>query len=71
MNTTTARHVGSNVVAFAFAIGQRVRIDAIDTPGTVQGLMVNADGLEYFVAYFDDDKRRHKEWLSAAELSRL
>lgn len=64
-------NVGKNVLAFDYAIGQRVRIDAIDTTGIVKSIVVTAEGTEYSVAYFDDDKVRRQEFLSGAELSRL
>lgn len=67
---TAATHSGKNVIAFAFAINQRVTIDAIDVVGVVQGLMVTSEGIEYLVAYFNDDKDRRKEWLGGSEISR-
>lgn len=65
----TGRHVGQNIVSFRFAIGQTVRITAIDTSGVVTSLTVDAEGKSYRVAYFDDDKVRRIEWLYESELS--
>lgn len=65
----TGANVGQNVVCFRFAVGQKVTISAIDTPGFVKALLVDTDGKNYQVAYFDDDKVRRTEWLYEAELS--
>jgi hypothetical protein len=71
VNTTASRNAGVNVMAFAFAIGQRVKISAIDTVGFVRGITVTSDGIDYRVAYFDDDKVRREEWLSEHEIARI
>lgn len=64
-------NVGKNVLAFDYAIGQRVRVDAIDTTGIVKSILVTSEGTEYNVAYFDDDKVRRSEYMAGVELSRL
>lgn len=69
MEAMTGRHVGQNVVAYRFAIGQTVRISAIDTSGVVTSLLLDAEGKSYRVAYFDDDKVRRIEWMYESELA--
>lgn len=69
MEVMTGRHVGQNVVAFRFAIGQTVRISAIDSSGVVTSLTLDAEGKSYRVAYFDDDKVRRIEWMYESELA--
>lgn len=64
------RNVGHNIIAYEFAIGQRVRIDAIETTGIVRRILTTTDGIEYLVAYFDDDKVRREEYMVSTELSR-
>lgn len=71
MNAIARTNVGKNVMVFPFAIGQRVNIEAIDTKGIVQSITVTNEGIEYRVAYFDDDKVRRAEWLSESEISRI
>lgn len=71
MNAAAQTNVGKNVLAFAFAIGQRVSIEAIDTKGIAQAITVTSEGTEYRVAYFDDDKVRRAEWLGGNEISRI
>mgnify|MGYP006951101473 CR=1 FL=1 len=71
MNAIAQTNVGKNVLAFAFAIGQRVSIEAIDTKGIVQAITITSEGIEYRVAYFDDDKVRRVEWLGSSEISRI
>lgn len=70
MNVDTRVNTGKNVIALEFAIGQRVNITAIDTVGIVKSITVTKEGIEFFVAYFDDDKVRRTEWMDASELSR-
>ena len=67
--TKAGANVGQNVVCFRFSVGQKVTINAIDTPGFVKALLVDSDGKNYNIAYFDDDKVRRTEWLYEAELS--
>lgn len=61
---------GQNVIAFPFAIGDKVRITDADCIGRVRQLAVSAGGREYQVAYFDDDKVRRLEWVGEDELER-
>lgn len=70
MITTTCTNVGQNVIAFSFAIGDKVRITDADCQGRVKQVCASASGKEYYVAYFDDDKVRRAEWLGEDELSR-
>lgn len=70
MITTTSTNVGQNVIAFAFAIGDKVRITDAECFGRVKQICASASGKEYQVAYFDDDKVRRVEWLGEDELSR-
>lgn len=70
MIETSTKNAGRNVLAFDFTIGQRVRIDAIDCIGCCRRIMVTTDGVEYLIAYFDDDKVRREEYMLAQELSR-
>lgn len=65
----TGRNVGANVVSFRFSIGQKVKIDSIETWGIVSALNVDAEGKTYLISYFDDDKVRRKEWLYESELT--
>lgn len=67
---TAGSFVGQNVVAFPYAIGDRVRIADADCVGRVKQLSVSAAGREYQVAYYDEDKVRRIEWLSEDELER-
>lgn len=71
MNVDTRSNTGKNVIVADFAIGQRVKIPAIDTAGIVKSITITKEGMEFFVAYFDDDKVRRAEWMDAAELSRV
>jgi hypothetical protein len=71
MNVDTRVNTGKNVIATEYSIGQRVNIAAIDTPGVVKSITITKEGIEFFVAYFDDDKVRRAEWLDASELSRV
>lgn len=70
MITTSATHVGQNVIAFAFAIGDKVYITDAECHGRVKQVCASAAGMEYQVAYFDDDKVRRLEWCGEEELSR-
>lgn len=70
MITTSATHVGQNVIAFAFAIGDKVRLVDAECYGRVKQVCASAAGKEYQIAYFDDDKCRRVEWLGEDELSR-
>lgn len=70
MITTSATHVGQNVIAFAFAIGDKVRLVDADCYGRVKQACVSASGKEYQVAYFDEDKVRRVEWLGEEEITR-
>lgn len=70
MITTSTTHVGQNVIAFAFAIGDKVRLVDAECWGRVKQVCASASGREYQVAYFDDDKVRRLEWLGEEELSR-
>lgn len=63
-------HIGQNVIAFRFALGDRVRIEAIETWGRVECCMVQNAGKRYEVSYFDEDKVRRVEWMHEDELSR-
>jgi hypothetical protein len=68
--TTSTTHVGQNVIAFAFPIGDKVRLVDAECWGRVKQVCASASGREYQVAYFDDDKVRRLEWLGEEELSR-
>ena len=68
-NKVEGRNAWKNVMAFRYQIGQRVRIDAIETNGVVLSILVDTDGLQYRIAYFDDDKRRCVEYVLESELS--
>lgn len=70
MTVDTRVNTGKNVIVAEYAIGQRVNISAIDTQGIVKSITITKEGIEFFVAYFDDDKVRRSEWMDAAELSR-
>jgi hypothetical protein len=59
---------GQNVIAFRFAIGERVRLLDADCCGRVKQACASVGGREYQVAYFDDDKVRRIEWLGEDEL---
>jgi len=59
----------SNVIFVKYHIGQRVRIDAIETRGVVRGINISSGSIEYQIAYFDDDKVRRTEWLESNEIS--
>lgn len=66
---TTERSLeGQHVVAFRFAIGQRVWIDDADIWGRVRQLNVSRSGKSYQVVYYDDDKVLREEWLPETEL---
>lgn len=72
MIPTEARtHVGMNVVAFRFAVNERVRIVDADTVGRVRQQCNNASGHEFQVAYYDGDKVLRVEWLPGSELEKL
>lgn len=66
----TTTHVGQNVIAFGFAIGDKVRIIDAECSGRVKQVCASGAGKEYQVAYFDEDKRRCIEWLGEDELTR-
>jgi hypothetical protein len=68
--STSPTHVGQNVIAFAFAIGDRVRLVDAECFGRVKQVCASSAGREYQVAYFDEDKVRRLEWLGEEELSR-
>lgn len=70
MITTSTTNVGQNVIAFAFAIGERVRITDAECHGRVKQVCASSAGKEYQVAYFDEDKVRRMEWFGEEELSR-
>jgi hypothetical protein len=70
VSITTSSHVGKNVIAFAFAIGDRVKIEDAGCYGRVKQVCASAAGREYFVAYYDDDKVRRAEWVGEDELGR-
>lgn len=69
ISTVEGKNAYQNVMAFRFSIGRRVRIDAIETNGVVLSILVDSDGRQYRVAYFDDDKRRCVEYMLESELS--
>lgn len=71
MPTEARTQLGQNVVAFRFAINERVRLTDADCVGRVRQQCHNANGFEYQVAYFDGDKVLRIEWLPDAELEKL
>jgi hypothetical protein len=72
MLPTEARtHIGQNVVAFRFAINERVRLTDADCVGRIREQCNTANGHEYLVAYFDSDKVMRTETLTDAELEKL
>lgn len=70
MSVVTSSHIGQNVIAFAYAIGDRVYLTDADVYGRVKQLCATPGCREYFIAYFDDDKVRRTEWVGEDELSR-
>lgn len=62
---------GQNVLAFRFAIGERVRLLDADCAGRVKQVCASVAGREYQVSYFDDDKVRRVEWLGEDELEAM
>lgn len=66
----TGTLAGQHVIAFAYAIGQRVYITDAECWGRVKQLCAGPMGREYQVAYFDDDKVRRLEWIGEDELTR-
>lgn len=69
LGTAEGRNAGQNVMAFRFQIGQRVCIKDIETHGAVLSILVDSDGRQYRVAYFDDHKVRRVEFMLESELS--
>jgi len=63
-------NIGKNVIAIPYTIGQRVRIDAIDTAGVVKRVTMSSGSTEFQVRYFDDDKVSREEWLEPSEMSK-
>jgi hypothetical protein len=57
-----------NTVAFAYRIGDSVKLRALNLPGTVIGCMKASDGLQYLVVWYWDGVRR-AEWLHSFEVS--
>lgn len=55
------------IVQFDYAIGDQVRIRAIEMPGRIIALMLDAEGPAYRVCYWSDGSRK-TEWLFAWEL---
>ena len=54
-------------VTFAFKVGQKVRIVALERPGVVRLLRFDGSACDYFVSWWDEGKRQ-SEWLSADEV---
>ena len=54
-------------VEFEYGKGQRVCIGAINTIGTVDAMLIDRDGCQYRVVYWNDGIR-HSVWLYSWEL---
>lgn len=71
MTLATRSLAGQNVIAFTFAIGERVHMVDADCAARVKQVCASAAGREYQVAYYDDDKVRRLEWVGEDELEKL
>lgn len=54
-------------VFFEFPLQAQVRVKAIKAQGFITGLLRDADGCQYRVAYWDSSQRR-VEWMFAPEI---
>ena len=54
-------------VGFDFAIGQSVKVKALDLPAQVIGLMVSESGQKFRIVYWSDGSRK-TEWVFAWEI---
>lgn len=68
MNITERSLAGQNVIAFRFAIGQRVFMPDAGCHGRIKQMCASIGGREYYVAYFDGDNVRRTEWLGEDEI---
>jgi hypothetical protein len=55
------------VVEFLFNIGQEVTVTPIEMIGRVDALMMDTDGLQYRVVYWNDGQR-YSQWVYSWEL---
>lgn len=51
-----------------YGIGDRVMIKEIQRPGVVKAVALDYLGLQYSVAYWNDDNRKNDEWIAEDEL---
>lgn len=59
--------MSESAVTFAFAVGQKVRITALERPGVVRLLRFDGTHCDYFVSWWDEGKRQ-SEWMPADEI---
>lgn len=59
----------SNVIVVAHPVGSRVRIDDAACFGRVKAIRIEGT-IEYFVSWFDEDKRRCEGWFTGDEIAR-
>ena len=59
--------MGEAVITFAFTVGQKVRIVALERPGVVRLLRFDGSHCDYFVSWWDEGKRQ-SEWMPGDEL---
>jgi hypothetical protein len=55
---------------YGFSIGQRVELAECGLRAIVQQVLFSVDGIQYQVAYWDDNIRR-VEWVFASEISSI
>jgi hypothetical protein len=55
---------------YGFSIGQRVELSECGLRAIVQQVLFSVDGIQYQVAYWDDNIRR-VDWVFASEISSI